>query len=118
MFSVQNEHKPKSRMKLINDEASYGGQKSDNKNLHQTSNGPSNDYTNNRSEHLNDHRSTSKQPTDNGVSSDLSDLTDLGSRTNSLFDYASSGQSSNNKMIVSKAMQKAQDYKAKVVQVS
>lgn len=81
MFNVQNEHKPKSRIKDDDDQF----------NLNE------NNQQNNHS-----------------VSSNLSDLTDLNSRTNSLLDYASSGQlSNNNKMhsVVSKAMQKAQDYR-------
>lgn len=95
MFGVQDEHKHKSRMKLKS---------------------PSDQQAN--SENLEGNANDSKRPAqpNNSISSGLSDLTDFNSRTHSLLNYAASSQMSGSKMMIaSRAMQKAQDYRAKVV---
>ena len=96
MFGVQNEHGQKSRMKLQS---------------------PAEDRAN--SENIENNSNNSRQPAEaanNSISSGLSDLTDFNSRTHSLLDYGSSGQMNGGKMMIaSRAMQKAQDYRAKVV---
>lgn len=94
MYGVQNERKPKSKMKLKSEEQE-------------------------NSENIENHPNESQRPAEvanNSISSGLSDLTDFNSRTHSLLDYASSGQMNGSKMMIaSRAMQKAQDYRAKVV---
>ena len=92
MFGVQDEHRHKSRMKL----KSPSEEQADCENTENQSN------------------DRPAEGANNSISSGLSDLTDFNSRTHSLLDYASSGQMNGNKMI-SRAMQKAQDYRAKVV---
>ena len=74
---------------------------------------------NNLDNNLDNQDNNNQQQIDNqeyNSSTNKSDSSNLNSRTNSfLLDYESSGQSNNNKMIASRAFQKAQDYRARVV---
>lgn len=96
MFDVQNEHKSRMKLKSAPD-----------------------DQEENPEGNPNDSKRPPAQPpaNNNSISSGLSDLTDFNSRAHSLLNYATSSQmnGSSKMMIASRAMQRAQDYRAKVV---
>lgn len=96
MFDVQNEHKSRMKLKSAPD-----------------------DQEENPEGNPNDRKRPPAQPpaNNNSISSGLSDLTDFNSRAHSLLNYATSSQmnGSSKMMIASRAMQRAQDYRAKVV---